>query len=168
MIYDIGMNNRVRYSLGESGVNTLYVIGVNPSTACPQRLDSTLNNVKKFAGILGFDSYLMLNLYPQRATDPNQLHLRPNRKIHRENLRFIEMYIPDSATVWAAWGDLIEKRAYLYKSLKDIHNLLTHKNISWIQYDMPTKRGHPKHPARKKQEDRFQEFDLANYLNTIR
>lgn len=163
-IYDTNKSNTHRYSLGDLKDPTVFVFGVNPSTASDTRLDPTLKNVNSFAQILGFESFLMLNLYPQRATNPDDLHLKLNKKAHEMNLEFIAKYIPEKATVWAAWGNLITHRPYLIKCLEDINEVLKNKNIKWIKYDEFTKAGHPKHPSRKKLVDLFNEFDIDRYM----
>src|SRR5690606_17601605 len=65
--------NTLRYVLGEKGNKTIACIGVNPSTATPEKLDPTLKKVKTVAKHNGFDGWIMYNLYPQRATNPNDL-----------------------------------------------------------------------------------------------
>ena len=87
--------NKMRYALGSDNGKILYVIGVNPSVASASKLDPTVTNVKKFAELLGYDSFIMLNLYPQRATNPDNIHKRINRAEHLKNLgldpKFCEM-----------------------------------------------------------------------------
>ena len=61
-----------RYILGTRGSNPLICIGINPSTARPGALDPTLKSVERIAANNGYDSFIMFNVYPQRATDPNE------------------------------------------------------------------------------------------------
>ena len=74
-----------RYSLGQEGSHPLVCIGVNPSTAVPGNLDPTVAGVARFAKAKGYDGWLMFNLYPQRATNPNTMHKRFQSKIHQKN-----------------------------------------------------------------------------------
>ena len=62
-----------RYVLGRVGRHPLVCIGINPSTAQPGALDPTLKSVERLAAANGFDSWIMFNVYPQRATDPNDM-----------------------------------------------------------------------------------------------
>ena len=64
-----------RYVLGRVGKHPLVCIGINPSTAQPGALDPTLKSVERLAAANGFDSWIMFNVYPQRATDP--IWIRP-------------------------------------------------------------------------------------------
>ena len=60
-----------RYILGTRGKNPLICIGINPSTAKPDDLDNTLKSVERTAAFNGYDSFIMFNVYAQRATDPS-------------------------------------------------------------------------------------------------
>ena len=62
-----------RYILGTRGSNPLICIGINPSTAQPDDLDNTLKSVERIALGNGFDSFIMFNVYAQRATDPDTM-----------------------------------------------------------------------------------------------
>ena len=69
----------------------------------------------------------MLNLYPQRATNPDKLHKKFQPILHRENLHWIRHYLhkfsqESQVHVWCAWGTLIETRPYLLQCLSDIHD----------------------------------------------
>lgn len=58
------------------GENPLVCFGINPSTAVPNALDPTLKRVRRFAAENGYDSWTMLNVYPQIATNPKTLTAR--------------------------------------------------------------------------------------------
>ena len=60
-----------RYILGTRGNHPLICIGINPSTAVPDRLDNTLKSAERIAQHNGYDSFLMFNVYAQRATNPD-------------------------------------------------------------------------------------------------
>lgn len=62
-----------RYILGTIGNNPLICIGINPSTAEPDKLDPTLQSVERVAQHNGFDSFIIFNVYAQRATSPNDM-----------------------------------------------------------------------------------------------
>lgn len=166
-IYSQGKRNRERYLLGESGNKTLLCIGINPSTAEPNKLDNTLNRVKNRTISLGYDSWIMINIYPQRATDPNDLHKQMNRRIHKENLKNIrELFKNNSYDIWAAWGTLINKRSYLHHCLKDIVKLIGQDN-RWITIGKKSKNGHPHHPLYLKNNLPVDDFDIYSYLKYI-
>ena len=78
-----------RYVLGRVGRHPLVCIGINPSTAQPGALDPTLKSVERLANANGFDSWIMFNVYPQRATDPNDMDRVPDRALCDENLRWL-------------------------------------------------------------------------------
>lgn len=155
---------RYRYALGKECSKPLFVLGVNPSKATDQFLDPTVKNVESFAQLLGFESFVMLNLSPQRATDPKKLFKNLDAVAFKRNIKIIEGLLRPGSTVWAAWGDLITCRPYMFQTLFDLYNLSKPLNLSWLQYGEPTKKGHPRHPSRKKLENVFRKFDVANYL----
>lgn len=104
-----------RYILGTRGKDPLICIGINPSTAAPGDLDNTLKSVSRIAAGNGYDSWIMFNVYAQRATDPDDMDTVLNERLHRENMRAFEYILKNvgegvSPAVWAAWGTIIEKR----------------------------------------------------------
>ena len=72
-IYVPDFYTEYRYILGTRGENPLICIGINPSTAEPDNLDNTLKSVSRIAGGNGFDSWIMFNVYAQRATRPDDM-----------------------------------------------------------------------------------------------
>ena len=78
-----------RYVLGRVGRRPLVCIGINPSTAQPGALDPTLKSVERLASANGFDSWIMFNVYPQRATNPNDMDKTPDRALCDENLHWL-------------------------------------------------------------------------------
>jgi len=167
-IYTNTTDNKARFLLGEKGDRTLICIGINPSTAEPENLDNTLTAVRRFANDLGYDSWLMLNVYPQRATDPNNLHFEADQVLHRQNLVAVESVLEHGkADIWAAWGTLIKKRKYLKDCLSDIYQITEKHNISWYSMGKKTKEGHPHHPLYLRKDSRLEIFDITEYMKKI-
>ncbi len=88
--YITNTDNSARYTLGKLGKRMLFFVGINPSTARPDDLDRTVTRVENFAFDNGYDGWLMLNVYPQRATDPKEMHMEVNTKMHKENIEQIK------------------------------------------------------------------------------
>ena len=86
-LYAPNFYSEYRYILGTRGKNPLICIGINPSTAQPGDLDNTLKSVERIAHGNGFDSFIMFNVYAQRATDPDAMEKTCNMALHRENLK---------------------------------------------------------------------------------
>ena len=98
-----------RYILGTRGVQPLICVGINPSTAAPDALDPTLQSVERIAHSGGYDSFLMFNVYAQRATRPDDMEQTYNPILHAENrkaFRYLLSLSPRPA-VWVAWGNII-------------------------------------------------------------
>lgn len=160
---------KARYSLGVEGENPLVSFGVNPSTAVPGNLDPTVASVARFAEAHGYDGWLMFNLYPQRATNPNQMHKRFDKKLHQKNLDAIEKLIKgEPVDIWCAWGTLIEKRPYLSRCLEDIYEILCVGRCSYFKRGRISNAGHPHHPLYLKKTAPPEVFNLDAYVQNLR
>lgn len=156
-----------RYVLGTRGQNPLICIGINPSTADPLRLDPTLQSVERVARNNGFDGFMMLNVYAQRATVPTDLDKECNPLLHRENMaafRHVLSLCGGTPTVWAGWGTLIEKRPYLYACLRDMVAVGQEYGARWVTAGKRSKAGHPHHPLYLRADSPLEDFDLEAYL----
>ncbi len=162
-LYSTSIDNKECFLLGEAGDNPLICVGVNPGTSEPDNLDETLIQVKSRAESLGYDSWIMINLYPQKTTDPDEMHNKLNHKIHRQNLKEIKKYISGSYDIWAAWGTLIENRSYLIRCLKDIYEDLG-PDCRWFIIGKRSFEGHPHHPLYLKKKMKLDRFDILNYI----
>ena len=164
-IYEHSNDNKYRYALGTKGERTLICIGVNPSTADPTSLDPTLKTVERIAKQNGYDSYLMLNLYPQRATNPKDMDKIKDVFIGNENLDIIRKYLlKGNCDIWAAWGTLITMRPYLALYLNKIYHLCYGKENNWYARGNISKDGHPHHPLYVRKTDKFEIFDIHEYI----
>lgn len=157
-----------RYILGTRGTNPLICIGINPSTAEPDNLDNTLKSVERIALFNGFDSFIMFNIYPQRATNPDDMEMTLNAKLHAENMKAFEHILSlysdgISPSVWAAWGTIIEKRPYLYGCLNDMISLGIKYNASWFTAGKRSKAGHPHHPLYLSKSSKLDKFEPLAY-----
>ena len=155
-----------RYILGTRGKNPLICIGINPSTAAPDALDTTLKSVERIAHANGYDSFLMFNVYAQRATRPDDMEKAMNPLLHGENrkaFRYLLSLSPAPA-VWAAWGNIIEKRDYLTDCMRDF--LEDGKNVGakWFTAGPLLKSGHPHHPLYLRKDTQLFDFDIEAYL----
>jgi len=169
-LYEKNSDNSARFILGEVGKNPLVCVGINPSTAEPNNLDRTLTNVKRFSELNGYDGWLMLNVYPQRSTNPNGLHMELNEKLHLLNVKHIVDYLSNykKVDIWAAWGTLIGKRKYLGMALKDIVEGLKGTRVRWVTIGQVSKHGHPHHPLYLSHRLRVEPFDIKGYLKGLK
>lgn len=162
-----------RYILGTRGQNPLICIGVNPSTAAPDALDNTLKSVSRIAAGNGYDSWIMFNVYAQRATRPDDMDRRLNAALHEENMRAFE-YIVSAASragytpaVWAAWGAVIEKRPYLPLCVRDMVKIGEKYSARWLRAGSCSKKGHPHHPLYLRKDEKTLDFDIERYLDSL-
>ncbi len=167
-LYAPNFYSEYRYILGTRGKNPLICIGINPSTAEPGNLDNTLKSVERIALGNGFDSFIMFNVYAQRATNPDAMEKQCNEALHRENLaafRYV-LSISEKPAVWAAWGAIIEKRDYLPKCLGDMVAAGYEYGAKWYCAGAVTKKGHPHHPLYLRKDEKLKPFAVEAYLES--
>ena len=168
-LYAPNFYSEYRYILGTRGKNPLICIGINPSTAKPDDLDNTLKSVERIALGNGFDSFIMFNVYAQRATDPDAMEWECNWLLHKENLeafRYV-LSISSAPAVWAAWGTIIEKRPYLPECVRDMVAAGDEFGASWYCAGKVSKKGHPHHPLYLRKDEKIKPFDVSAYLKGI-
>ena len=158
-----------RYILGTRGDKPLICIGVNPSTAAPDNLDNTLKSVERIAHANGYDSFIMFNVYAQRATNPDDMEQDCNVLLHKENMKAFDyiLGLSEKPSVWAAWGNIIEKRRYLPDCVRSMIALGTKHRAKWYSAGKISKKGHPHHPLYLKKDTPLDPFDVAAYIEVI-
>lgn len=141
-------NTTERYLLGEKvGENPLICFGINPSTASDIDDDPTICKIRKISEENGCDGWIMLNIYPQRATNPKELHKEDEfvYQLADQNneviSKVLEMF--PEALILAAWGDIIDTRVYLKDCYKKI--ALPSSNRKWCCRGELTKKNNPRH-----------------------
>ena len=161
-----------RYLLGTRGENPLICIGINPSTAAPGDLDNTLKSVERIAAGNGYDSFLMFNVYAQRATRPEDMDQVCNAALHRENMAAFRYVLEQvgagyAPAVWAAWGTIIEKRPYLRDCVRDMVAIGEAYGAQWLCAGRRSKKGHPHHPLYLRKEEKVRPFAVVPYLDSL-
>ena len=160
-----------RYILGTKGNRPLICIGINPSTAEPGNLDNTLKSVERIALGNGFDSFIMFNVYAQRATRPKDMEAACNTALHRENMKafaYVLRLSESRPVIWAAWGTIIKQRSYLAECLMDMILLGEQYEAHWVTAGARSKNGgHPHHPLYLKKDSALDAFDVRQYCSTL-
>ncbi len=175
--YDIGkwlyapnFYSEYRYILGTRGERPLICVGINPSTAKPDALDNTLKSVQRIALGNGYDSFLMFNVYAQRATRPDDMEKTCNVQLHKQNMEAFRylLSIGKEPAVWAAWGAIIEKRKYLPECVADMLDISREYGARWLCAGPISKKGHPHHPLYLRKDEVLKPFDTESYLEQMR
>ena len=161
-----------RYILGTRGKNPLICIGINPSTAKPDDLDNTLKSVERTAKFNGYDSFIMFNVYAQRATNPKDMDCAFNEQLHNENMNAFRYVLSsygdgNKPAVWAAWGTIIEKRPYLIDCVREMIKIGNEYDAGWYTVGKRSVKGHPHHPLYLKNNSPVEEFDIESYIATL-
>ena len=168
-LYVPNFYSEYRYILGTRGKKPLICIGINPSTAEPDHLDNTLKSVQRIALAGGYDSFLMFNVYAQRATDPDAMERTCNPLLHRENMAAFDymLSLSEAPAVWAAWGAIIEKRDYLPDCLRDMIAIGERRGARWFSAGPISKKGHPHHPLYLRKDAPLEPFDIGGYCTLL-
>jgi len=168
-LYENNEDNSARFVLGQifnpTG-KTLLCFGINPSTACPESLDNTIRKIISIGNYNGYENWIMLNVYPQRATNPNEMHLECDEDLSKTNLLHIrnvaEKY-PDCDAL-LAYGTLISKRKYLRVCLNEILTLLSKERGKKIKVIKLTKSNNPVHPLYQSNNSLLIDYKLSNSI----
>ena len=169
-LYEHNVDDTCRFVLGTTGRKPLICFGINPSTATPICLDNTLKSVNRITLHNGFDSWIMVNIYPQRATNPNDLHDTIDKGLHKENLSHIKRIFQEhrpmnSLSIWAAWGTLIFKRRYLIDCLAEIVDIANQFDCNRVSFGKISKEGHPHHPLYMNLSADCTQFPIKQYIS---
>ena len=168
-VYETSEDNKYRYILGKPGRSNLVCVGVNPSRAKPGDLDPTMVQLKNRAAVNGYDGFIMVNLWPERSTDPNGITDEPDESIFRKNAEYVrKACLYGDFVIWAAWGNLIETKPYLVKGLREIVSELGDLGFDkWRHVGPLTKKDHPHHPLFLATNASFEPFVIEDYLQKI-
>jgi len=161
---------RIRFVLRKEGNNPLFVIGLNSSTADEYDYDPTVGKAMRIAYANGWkDGFVMLNLYPLRKTDPQELPQTADQKLLVENIAAIQKELGkvSKPTILAAWGANIKKRKYLGDSLQKIVRLTAAQGAIWKHFGDLTKDVHPRHLLYVKSDAKLSKFDIEKYIKTL-
>ena len=150
-IYETNEDNSARFVLGQifnPNGKTLLCFGINPSTASPECLDNTIRKVVKIGKYNAYENWIMLNIYPQRATNPDDMHLERDETLVKLNQLHIKQVVDKyvNSDVLLAYGNLISKRNYLRVCLGEIMTFLKDEKGKAIKVIKMTKDNNPVHP----------------------
>lgn len=169
-LYVPNFYSEYRYILGTKGDKPLITIGINPSTAAPDALDNTLKSVERIALANGFDSFIMFNVYAERATDPDHMDRVFNERLHLENMKAFRYTLglsKERPVIWAAWGNIIAKRDYLKRCVSDMIKIAEEFDARFVKAGPVSKAGHPHHPLYLKSDTPVEDFEVKTYLNNL-
>ena len=166
-LYVPSFYDEYRYVLGTRGKHPVICVGINPSTAKPDDLDPTLKSAQRIAHANGYDSFLMFNVYAQRATRPDDMERARNDWLHGENMkafRYLLSLSGEHPAVWAAWGSIIEKRPYLLDCVRDMLDIGRAYGAVWYHAGSLSAKGHPHYPLYLRSDTPLVPFDTETYL----
>lgn len=124
----------------DDSLPTVAYIGLNPSTADENTLDPTLRRCVGFATRWGYGSFVMVNLFAFRATNPIDMRAA-EEPIGIQNDTWLRHAVRSSRITVCAWGNNGGERANdVLRMLKPWWPKLAHLGLNTT--------GAPKHPLR--------------------
>lgn len=140
-----------RFALGhvaEASVRNppLISICMNPSFADQTQSDKTVNRLVRASKDNNHHGWMMLNIYPERAT--NASNLSPyDPKLSETNCAVIKHQLRKygASEVLGAWGDL--KHLTLKQAKEDVLVTLDQLGVRLFTFDELTTKGNPRHPT---------------------
>lgn len=156
-----------RYAIVVKGEKPLLCVGCNPSDGDETEADNYLNCVERIIQNNGYDGWIMVNLYSQRTRKPDKLHDEIDEEVSGKNLGIVKELIEtyNITEVWAAWGDLIEKRIYLRDCLSKITAMTGERK--WVYFGELDEKGHPKLPSKIDADAEKHTLDIKEYLQRL-
>lgn len=166
-IYQTNADNTARFVLGTEGKNTLIVMSINPSHGSPTQTTPTLGTIRHIAADYGYDSWIVLCLYPQRATHLNELAEMPDQALIEENDRVINEVLSryPNHKIWAAWGTHYNDRYYFPQCLENIVKIADKYHDTWMNYGPLDDGGTPRYCLYLDNGEGWSDFDVHAYLN---
>ena len=115
--------------------------------------------------LLCYYIFIMFNVYAQRATRPDDMEPELNPTLHAENKKAFAylLSLSEEPAVWAAWGNIIEKRDYLPDCVQELVTLGQQVNARWFTAGPLLKSGHPHHPLYLRRDTALIPFDADAY-----
>lgn len=131
-----------RFRAGAPLESMVSFIGLNPSTAVAAKLDSTVAKCEGYAKSWGFDGFVMLNIFPYRATDAAEMKMHKHHTGYdSENARVLLDVCRRTKLTVCCWGN---GGAHHFRG-KVIKALLKEHSISAKALHI-NNTGYPKHP----------------------
>jgi hypothetical protein len=176
-LYKNNEDNTMRFVLGYQTKDyltekSIICIGINPSTATPDKPDATIRNVIKLTKVNDYDNFYMMNLYPQRARDIKLMDKEIDINKHNCNMYWFKALIETYTAlyhkgidIWCAWGNLIETRDYLKDvCLKDIYDVANANKCNFYSVGSVSIKGNPHHPLYVKSDTLKDTYDVVHYF----
>ncbi|WP_161494061.1 DUF1643 domain-containing protein [Microcella alkaliphila] len=140
-----------RFALGRvltptTSQNPLVVLAMNPSYADVSESDRTVNTVIAASSQFGHDGWIMLNLYPERATRPRKLAAF-DVKLWAQNWAVIDDVLNTFGVdeVLGAWGD--PPNATIREAQRRTLSALRARGTRVYYFGKLNKSGAPPHPT---------------------
>ena len=92
-----------------------------------------------------------------------------NAFLHNENMKAFEymLSLSQNATIWAAWGSIVNERDYLKSCVKEMIEIGERYNARWVHAGKLLKNGHPHHPLYLCKTTPFEDYNIKEYIESL-
>lgn len=165
-IYKATPDNKARFVLGTRGNHPLIVMSINPSAGSPTVKTPTTGTVKHIAADYGYDSWIILCLYPQRATHLDELAESADPALSAENMKVIDEVLSQhpGSRIWAAWGTHYKDRYYFPEMLQQVIAIADKYHDTWMHYGPLDEGGIPQYCLYLDKGEGWFPFDAKAFL----
>lgn len=165
-IYQTNSEDTARFVIGTEGKNPLIVMSINPSIGSPEKSTPTIGTVRHIAADYGYDSWIILCLYPQRATHLDELNHLANPAWIAQNNQVIDEILAKfpNHKIWAAWGTHFFDRYFFKQCLDDIVQIANKYGETWMHYGSLDEDGAPRYCLYLEDGEGFFDYDVKNFL----
>lgn len=162
-IYKATEDNLSRYTIGKLGSNMLFVIGTIPSTSTSTTSDQSTTCVSNISSKHGYDGFVLVNLYPVRKLNFQEPFDVEEKQNNINEIQEVLRNYPKCNTIWAAWGDNIDRNEEYRLMLKEIYSSIKAEAFNWVCFGGITSNGNPKSPIGNSYSNSFEKFDIKRY-----
>jgi len=139
---------------GKNGGKAIMFLMLNPSTADEVKNDPTVERCERRARAMGYDSFIVCNIFAYRATNPKDMRVQKD-PVGQKN----DQYIVDAAKVadrvicaWGSHGSFMNRNEWIRKLLKE--------SGAKVFYLRMTASGNPSHPLYLPYSEEPKEWEL--------
>lgn len=176
-IYEYDEEKNARYVLGNNGQKTLICIGINPSWACKDFSDPTMNWLVTMSRREGYDSCIMMNPYPYRCSKPSELPSEFEQELLNSNFEWFDRILEEkkNSDVLVMWGNYIGRNEDFKNAVIVILEKMLKHNKKVFHINDLSKAGNPYHYGYLRRNKKFndndyrkKDLDIQGYIDKIK
>lgn len=167
-------DNDLQFLLANKGTKNILVVGLNPPDSDSADPGSSLHYIEQVAEDMGYDSWVLVNLFPIREAKVFNMDSLQLEALIRYNIHLIKLVLESEQfeikDVLLAWGNGIESQPYLNQAAGYLYKELLGLDLNYLCY-WRTAMGNPRDLIPKNWKGRglpwemgCRRFDFQNFI----